>query len=99
MQEGVARYIELRAAEVAADTFTPSLEFRNLPDVQPFLAVAEAMRAEILRELESPDLQKRRRASFYAFGAGLALLLDQDSDSWKRRYLTEKFFLEQYAAR
>ena len=57
------------------------------------------MRAEILRDLESPDLQKRRRASFYAFGAGLALLLDQDSDSWKRRYLTEKFFLEQYAAR
>ena len=46
-----------------------------------------------------PDLQKQQRASFYAFGAGLALLLDQDGDSWKRRYLTEKFFLEQYAAR
>jgi len=98
-QEGVARYVELRVAEVAADTFTPSLEFRNLPDVQPFSAVSDAMRAEILRELESPDLQKQQRASFYAFGAGLALLLNQDSDSWKRRYLTEKFFLEQYAAR
>jgi hypothetical protein len=96
-QEGVARYVELRVAEAAANTYRTSLEFRNLPDVQPFSAVAERMRADILRELESPDLRKQQRVSFYAFGAGLALLLDQDGDSWKRRYMTQKFVLERYA--
>lgn len=95
----MARYVELRVAEVAAGAYSASLEFRNLPDVQSFSTLAEAMRAEILRQLENPDLQKQRRVSFYAFGAGLALLLDQDNDSWKSRYMTEKFFLERYAGR
>jgi hypothetical protein len=37
-----------------------------------------------------------RRVSFYAFGAGLALLLDGDAPGWKSRYLTEKFTVEKY---
>jgi hypothetical protein len=95
-QEGVARYVELRVAEAAAATYIPSVEFRNLTDFQPFSIVAEAIRAEILRQLDNPDLAKLQRVSFYAFGAGLALLLDQDQESWKRRYMTEKFSLERY---
>ena len=92
-QEGVARYVELRIAELAAQTYKPSLEFRQLPDVAPFANAADSMRASILSELAAPDLAKQKRVGFYAFGAGLALLLDQDGSAWKGRYMREKFLL------
>lgn len=97
-QEGVARYVELRAAEAAAAAHTPTIEFRALPDFQEFAAVAARMRDDILAQLRSPDLSKGQRVSLYAFGAGLALLLDQEGDAWKGRYLSDKFFLEKYAS-
>ena len=39
---------------------------------------------------------RRQRVSFYAFGAGLALLLEQDAPAWKAKYLTTKFLIEKY---
>jgi hypothetical protein len=92
-QEGVARYVELRVAELAAQAYKPSLEFRQLRDVEPFAKAAERMRAAIRSELAAPDLAKQKRVGFYAFGAGLALLLDRDGSAWKRRYMKQKFFL------
>ena len=95
-QEGVARYVELRAAEVAARTYDAAAEFKALPDFHSFAATAAQMRAAILEELANPDLSGSQRVSFYAFGAGLALLLDMDVPGWKSRYLSERFFLERY---
>lgn len=92
-QEGVPRYVELQLAELAAQRYAPSLEFRRLPEVDPFARVAERIRAAIFNELSKPDLAGRKRESFYAFGAGLALLLDRDREGWKSRYMTEKFSL------
>jgi hypothetical protein len=96
-QEGVPRYIELRSAQIAAEAYEPSLEFRALPDARGFDEVAGALRADIFAQLESADLARDRRGAFYAFGAGLALLLDRSRPDWKSRYLGEKFFLERYA--
>jgi hypothetical protein len=96
-QEGVARYVELRAAEAAGREYEASLEFRALPDFQSFATVAREMRAAMLADLAAPDLPERQRVSFYAFGAGLALLLDHDVPDWKHRYSSEKFALEKYA--
>ena len=96
-QEGVARYVELRAAEVAAAGYRATIEFQALADYQPFAEAAARKRREILAQLREPDLPKRQRVAFYAFGAGLALLLDQEGGSWRSRYLAEKFFLERYA--
>jgi hypothetical protein len=95
-QEGIARYVELRAAEFAARRYHPTPEFEALPDVQAFADIALQMRAAILDALANPDLPGRERVSFYAFGAGLALLLDMDIPNWKGRYLTEKFAIERY---
>jgi hypothetical protein len=36
---------------------------------------------------------------FAVLSRELALLLDEDGEAWKRRYLTEKFFLERYASK
>jgi hypothetical protein len=95
-QEGIARYVELRTAEFAARRYDPTPEFKALPDVQAFADIAPQMRAAILDALANPDLPGRERVSFYAFGAGLALLLDMDVPDWKRRYQTEKFAVERY---
>jgi hypothetical protein len=95
-QEGVARYVELRAAEIAGLVYLPSSGFESLPDFQPFPTAAAKMRAAILDELTNPDLAGRKRVSFYAFGAGLALLLDKDVPNWKNKYLTDKFSVERY---
>jgi len=97
-QEGLARYFELTVTEAAIGTYAPSLEFRGLMDAEPLQAVADRMRAAMLGELENPDLKSRGRVSFYAFGAGLGLLLDEDDPAWKSRYLTDKFFIERYFA-
>ncbi|MCU0650350.1 MAG: hypothetical protein MUF00_20360 [Gemmatimonadaceae bacterium] len=95
-QEGVARYVELRAAEAAARTYLPTPAFAMLPDFAPFSRAAATMRAELLDELARADLATTQRVSFYAFGAAMALLLDQDAPGWQRRYRTEPFAIERY---
>jgi hypothetical protein len=98
-QEGVARYVELRVAEAAAASYAPTIEFRALPDFRPFEEAALSQRREILAALRKPDLPRLRRVSFYAFGAGLALLLDQEGGAWRERYPVERFTLAPAATR
>ena len=43
-QEGVARYVEYRAAAIAAREYTPSPGFRALPDYADYGATAERLR-------------------------------------------------------
>ena len=93
-QEGVARYTELRVAELASSNFTPSKEFRSLSDFKPFKEVADSVRAEIFNGLAAPSLAVSHRTAFYAFGAGEALLLDKVNPGWKEDYFVKKFHLE-----
>lgn len=97
-QEGVSRYVELRAAEAASRRFTPSREMTALPDFRAFANIAADTRRGIISELGNPDLPRRKRVSFYAFGAGLALLLDQEGADWKQRYFITRFALESLTA-
>lgn len=90
-QEGVARYVELRAAEVAAREFIPSTEFGALPDYDTYDTLARRLREGILSELRSADLPAQRRVLFYPFGAGVALLLDQSGTAWKSDYFDWSF--------
>jgi hypothetical protein len=75
-QGGVSRYVELRVAEAAG------------PD---YAGLARRLRVAIVRELSQPDLAGRRRGSFYALGAGLALVLDVTDPEWRVRYRAKKF--------
>lgn len=95
-QEGVARYTEYRVAESAAKGDRPSRRFRSLKDYRPFAAVAGELMRELNRELTALRLEESRRVAFYPLGAGEALLLDRLNPDWKRRYLSEKFYLEEY---
>ncbi|MFQ5351391.1 MAG: hypothetical protein ACE5EG_13205 [Thermoanaerobaculia bacterium] len=93
-QEGVARYVQYRAARLAGERFEPSPELVALPGYRPFSEVAAELEREILSELAEPRLAERRRVAFYAAGAGLAMLLEKQSPGWRGGYMKRKFALE-----
>jgi len=95
-QEGIARYVETRVAEIASREHRVSTAFAALPDYRPFVAAAAGLREETLDELRGQTMSKDGRTVFYAFGAGLGVLLDQEGRDWRQRYLAEKFYLEKY---
>ncbi|MBQ5948554.1 hypothetical protein [Massilia sp. ST3] len=92
-QEGVARYTELRVAELAASGYQPDAQFAALPDFRPYGRQAATIRAAMLRELKDVKLAEQRRVAVYAMGAGLALLLDREQPEWRMRYLEQPFTL------
>lgn len=93
-QEGVARYVELRAATYAASAHTPLEAFGALDDFVPYEAAADTLAERLVEELQTLDLGEARRIAFYPTGAGEALLLDTIQPDWKRRYFEEKFEIE-----
>jgi hypothetical protein len=95
-QEGVARYTELRVAELAARTYTPSAGFTALSDFTPFSTLARAARTDVLNELRHASLGQSGRVAFYSVGATTALLLDSVAPGWQRRYFTDMFVLDRY---
>lgn len=95
-QEGVARYTEYRVAELAARKYRPSRAFRQLKDYKPFKTAADEIMGNIIEELTTLRLEDYKRVAFYPLGAGEALLLDGLNPSWKRRYFTEKFYVDKY---
>lgn len=95
-QEGVARYTELRMAELIAREYSPTDAFRSLPDYQSFRREYMQVRANTVLNLRSLSLKGNRRTAFYPFGAGEALLLDQINPRWREEYLTKKFSLDPF---
>jgi len=93
-QEGVARYVEYRAAAIAAREYAPSPGFRALPDYADYGATAERLRRSLVRELMNADLAKDRRTDFYPVGAATAQLLDAAAPPWKAHYFTPMFTLD-----
>jgi len=99
-QEGLARYTEFRMADLAAKKYRPSKDFRALKDYTPFKEVADTiLNKQILTSLPTLELDRSERLVFYPFGAAEGLLLDRANPNWRRRYLTEKFYVERYFER
>jgi len=95
-QEGIARYTELRMAQLAAANYKPSKAFTKLKDYKPFAQVAKDIRQGIEAELKTAKLEESKRVIFYALGAGEGLLLDRVNRGWRSRYLTDMFYLDHY---
>jgi len=95
-KEGIARYTEYHVAKLAAITYKPSSEFRNLEDYTPIQRTAESLLKNIVGELRTLPLANYKRVAFYYLGAGEGLLLDRTNPGWRGRYLADKFFLEKY---
>ena len=82
-QEGVARYSEIALAEAAAGQFACRAERAPCPD---YSALALNLRVQVMRHLEHLDMATNGRVSFYALGAGEALLLDRLNPHWREHY-------------
>jgi hypothetical protein len=95
-QEGIARYTEYRVAELAAERYRPSKEFRAQKDYKTFAQVAQATRERIINQLLTVRLGESKREAVYPFGAAEGLLLDRVSPSWQSRYFVDKFDLGEY---
>jgi hypothetical protein len=97
-QEGVARYTEIRVAELAAASAAaggePPNAFRMLPGYEPYSDAAARLRREVLEGLQTATLSTQRRVAFYPLGAATALLLDLVAPGWRDRTFTEPFALD-----
>lgn len=92
-QEGVARFIEYRAAELASRSYRPGAAYRSLRGYTSYADVGKRNRIALRRELDRMDLGKNRRISFYSLGAAYALLLDSTHEGWKQKYESTRFML------
>ncbi len=79
-QEGVARYSEIAIAEASIE------RFRRGQSSHDYSAMAINLRTRVLRNLDHFDMARDQRVSFYALGAGEALLLDRLSPKWREHY-------------
>ena len=92
-QEGVARFIEYRAAELAAQSYRPGNAYKSLRDYTSYADVSRRNRIALRQELNQLDLGNNRRSSFYSLGAAYALLLDSSQPGWKQTYESTPFVL------
>ena len=95
-KEGIARYTEYHAAKLAATDYKPAKAFAALKDFTSFQSAADQVMNRILSELSTLELEKSKRVSFYAMGAGEGLSLDRVNPRWRDRYLIDKFSLDTY---
>jgi len=94
-KEGIARYTEVRAAEVA-EKYQPTPEFAALADFTPFGELARSKRAATLEELRGIKLAEDKRVIFYSFGAAEGFLLDRLRPDWKKQYFEHPFTLDEF---
>lgn len=95
-KEGIARYTEYHVARLAAADYKPTKAFASLKDFTSYQSVADRVMSGILNELSTLELEKSKRVSFYAMGAGEGLSLDRINPQWRDRYLIDKFSLDTY---
>jgi hypothetical protein len=94
-REGIARYVQMRAAEMAAH-YVPSPEYRTLGDYESFEIYAAKARTDTISELKRVDLAKWKRVAVYPFGACEGLLLDRLNPKWRDGYFRHLFTLDPY---
>jgi hypothetical protein len=94
-KEGIARYIQIKSAEAAAD-YHPTPEYAALPDFKSFESYSREARNDTLTELKKADLASWKRVVVYSFGASEGLLLDRLHPGWKQSYFQQLFTLDPY---
>lgn len=92
-QEGTARYTEIAIARLASQTHASDPSF--LTDAQSTALAQDAQETyERVTKLLHTPLSSVGRSSFYALGAGEALVLEQVSPSWRAHYLNAHMDLD-----
>ena len=92
----MARYTEYKILELLKD-YTPSEEVTLLPDFESFESLKTKMYDRETKNLLDNKLDKKKRICFYSTGFAEGLVLDRLNEDWRKKYLTEKFYIENYS--
>ncbi len=95
-QEGLTRNTEYKFLEVHSD-YAPSTEVVSLPDFISFTDVKSNIYNNETENLLQKKLGETRRVSFYSIGYAEGILLDSLNKFWRKKYLTDKFYIEYYS--
>ena len=97
-QEGLARYTEYNFLELLIhENYSPSKEMMALPDFISFSEYKSKMYQNDMDNLLQNKLDETKRVCFYYVGFAEGVLLDRLNQSWREKYLTDKFYIEHYS--
>ena len=95
-QEGLARHTEYNFLELLKN-YNPSKEMLALPDFISFPELKSKMYQAETKSLIGNKLNETKRVCFYSIGFAEGILLDRLNSSWRKKYLTDKFYIEHYS--
>lgn len=94
-QEGLARYTEIKFLDLL-ESYNPSAEMKALTDFTPFGLLKRSVYESELKKITTFRLDEYKRVCFYAIGLE-GLILDRLEKNWRKKYLKDKFMIENYA--
>lgn len=95
-QEGIARYTELKLAELLRGNYKPSGEFTQLDDYANVDSLYNRIIDKLKRRADTQELAINKRDCFYTIGALEGLILDKVNPDWREKYFKDKFYIENY---
>jgi hypothetical protein len=94
-QEGLARHTEYSFLELLVN-YTASSEMTVLPDFISFSTLKSKMYHNETESLLKNKLDEIQRICFYSTGFAEGILLNKQNKSWRKKYLSNKFYVENY---
>lgn len=94
-QEGLARHTEYSFLELLVN-YTPLKEMLALPDFISFPELKSKMYLNETESLLKNKLNEMQRVCFYSVGFAEGIILNKQNKSWRKKYLTVKFYIEHY---
>jgi hypothetical protein len=95
-QEGLARYTEYNFLEML-EKYAPSKEVTALKDYISFADAKAKMYRNETKNLLENKLSETKRVCFYSVGFAEGIILDKLNKRWRKKYLTDKFYIENYS--
>ncbi len=98
-QEGIARYTEIKIAELMKIYYISSPELTALEDYIPLDSFYTKIVEKLLEKADTQNLNENKRDCFYTLGALEGLILDKANPGWRDNYFKEKFYIEKLFVR
>lgn len=95
-QEGIARYTEIKFAEILKNEYSSSESFIEISDYLSPDSFYVNIINKLLNSSDTQILSSEKRNCFYTLGALEGLILDRANPDWKDNYFQGKFFTENY---
>ncbi|HLP37036.1 hypothetical protein [Lacibacter sp.] len=94
-QEGIARYTEYKFIH-ELDNYIPTGEITQLKDFINFKDLKTRFYHAALNSITQSKLEIEKRICFYDIGFAEGILLDKLNPDWQKKYLTDRFYIENY---